>query len=138
MTALDPLAHDDGVLAALATIGRPVDIAEAPKGALAAVLSKTGPGYLVAYPVDGGGRDGTAANPDEDTVKPYRIHGVDREREGAAWLIRRAEQALASLVIADRHVMRVEPIGSTSLRRDPDEPRVFVADQLFHLHTSPT
>lgn len=137
MTALDPLAHDEGVKTALATIGRPVDIGDAPDGALDAVLSGTGPGYIVIYPVDGGGRDGTAAHPDEDAVLPYRIHCIDGGWEGAAWLLKRVEEAMAELAVANRHVMRVEPITRGSVTRDREEPRVFTATPLYHLHTAP-
>lgn len=134
---LDPLAHDDAVVAALVTTGKPVGYTKAPAGALDGVINRNGPGYYVVYPVDGGGRDGTAANPDDMAVLPYRIHCIDRDPRSAAGLARRAEQALPSLTVAGRHVMRVEPITRGAVREHDDLEGVFYAAPLWHIHTSP-
>ena len=47
----------------------------APDPAADAVANRTGPDYIVVYPLDGGRRAGTAADPDEDAVLPYQFTG---------------------------------------------------------------
>lgn len=138
MTVVLPLAHDLAVIAALETTTRPVGFAEAPDGALEAVQGRpVGPGYFIVYPVQGGGRDGSLADPFADAELVYQITTVARTAQEVRWLVGLIEPALAGLEVDGRVVWQVEPEdGGVLLDRDVDPP-VFYSTPRFRLRSSP-
>lgn len=112
--------HDEAVREAVETVGRPTGLAEAPAGALDAVVDGTGPGYYVIYPIPGGSRDGSVADPYADIELVYQITCVDRGPEGARWLSDRLEAALAALTVPNRAVMWVTPTPPSGVFKDED------------------
>lgn len=138
-SVVDLYPHDQAVLTALATIGKPVGFAEAPAGALEGVQAGTGPDYMVVYPMAGGQRDGSLGNPYTDAELVYQITCVGRLASGARWLVSRVETALLGASITGRAVLQVIPEDTGAVRADTDvEPAVFLATPRFRIQTVPT
>src|SRR5690606_40445671 len=106
--------HDEAVLQAVQTIGRPVAISDAPNGALDALLAGSGPGYYIVYPIGGGSRDGSVADPYADIELTYQITCVDQGPEGVRWLSDQLEPKLAALSVPNRRVLWVRSEEHTS------------------------
>lgn len=130
------LPHDQAVLDALATLGKPVGFAEAPAGALDGVRLRTGPDYVIVYPISGL-RDGTVAA-DDELALVYQMTVVGRAPQGVRWLVDRIEPVLRTVAIAGRSVLRVECVGLGDVRPDNDiDPPVFFATPQWSLRTTP-
>lgn len=90
--------HDNAVVAAVASIGRPTGYGDAPAGALANLLKNPpGPGYYIVYPLPGGMRDGSMSDPYADVELVYQVTCVDRGPEGVRWLTDQLESKFAAL-----------------------------------------
>lgn len=139
MTGLDLLAHDLAVVDALAGLGRPVGLGEAPEGALVALRSGAGPDYLVVHPLPLGSRTGPAGDPDADAELVWQVTCVARRPEGARWLAGRVESALGELAVPGRAVMRVVPDNAGGLARDDSlgDPPLFYATPRVRVFTTP-
>lgn len=138
-SVVDLYPHDQAVLTALETIGKPVGFAEAPAGALEGVQEGTGPDYLVVFPLPSGLRDGNLADPYTDADLVYQITCVGRLASGARWLVSRVETALLGATITGRAVLQVIPEDPGAVRADTDvEPAVFIATPRFRIQTVPT
>lgn len=131
------LPHDKAVIAAVATIGKPVGFAAAPAGALAGVQNKTGPDYAIVYPLTAG-RDGSLGDPYTDADLVYQITCVGRLADGVRWLVDQIEPALLSVAITGRSVIQITPEDGGQVRPDFDvDPPVFIATPRFRLSTVP-
>lgn len=138
MTIVQPLPHDLAVIAALETIGKPVGFAAAPEGALEAVQDRTGPDYMIAYPISSG-RDGSLGDPWADADFHYQITCVGRLADGVRYLAGQLEAALAGVSITGRSVLQVEVTDDGAVRPDNDvTPPVFIATPRVRLSTVPT
>ncbi len=132
------LPHDLAVIAALQTIVMPVGFAEAPAGALAGVQARTGPDYIIVYPLQAQ-RDGTLGDAFSDAELVYQFTCVGRLASGVRWLVDQIEPALASVAITGRAVLQVIPEDGGQVRPDFDlDPPVFLATPRFRLVTVPT
>lgn len=131
--------HDEAVREAVETVGRPTGLAEAPAGALDAVVDGTGPGYYVIYPIPGGSRDGSVADPYADIELVYQITCVDRGPEGARWLSDRLEAALDGLTIPNRSILWVNPTSPSGVWRDDDTAAqpLFFSTPSWRIRTTP-
>ena len=147
-TIVQPLPHDLAVIAALeATVVAdddgtlvPVTVgyATAPEGALEAVQNRTGPDYLIAFPLNSL-RDGTLADPFRDGEFVYQITCVGRLAAGVRYLVGQLEAALAGITITGRSVLQVIPEDDGAVRPDTDVvPPVFIATPRYRLSTVPT
>lgn len=141
MTTIAPLPHDLAVAAALSTLNRPIGYATAPNGALAAVqaaphdLTKV---YVIIYPLDGGGRDGSLSDPYADGVLPYQFTVVGGRPDLVQNVVGQLEAALAAVDVPGREVLAVVPAGFGGVREDTDvTPRVFFATPRYEIHTTP-
>jgi hypothetical protein len=136
---VEPLPHDLAVIAALETIGRPVGFAEAPPGALAALLNGTGPDFLVLYAIGGGQRDGSLSDPYADFRPVYQITIIGRRPEGVRWLAGKLEPALLGITVADRVVSLVIPedLEGVYADRDVGPPHPYYSTPRFRLLTTP-
>lgn len=140
-TIVEPLPHDLAVKTALAdATGRPVGFTEAPDGALDGVLNATGPDYYVMYPIGGGQRDGSVADPDADVEFVYQITVTGQTGEGVRDLVGKIEPALTGLTIADRRVLRVRvaDFGDARPDRDVGPPHPIYATPTVRLWTTPS
>jgi hypothetical protein len=136
-TLVELLPHDLAVLAALETIGKPVGFAAAPDGALEAVRARTGPDYMVLYPLNSV-RDGSLADPWMDADLVYQVTCVGRLAAGVRWLTDRIEPALAGVSIAGRAVVQVTPEDGGQVRTDFDlTPPVFIATPRYRITSVP-
>jgi hypothetical protein len=132
------LPHDLAVIEALETIGKPVGFAEAPPGALEGVQRRTGPDYMIVYPI-GGIRDGNLGDPFIDADIAYQITCVGRVAAGVRWLVDETEPALLTVAIAGRSVLQIVQEDGGQVRPDLDvEPPVFIATVRYRLSTVPT
>lgn len=133
------LAHDTAVLAAVATIGRPAGLGEAPAGALDKLLKHTGHGYYVVYPLPGGFRDGPMSDPYADVELVYQVTCVDRGPEGARWLSDQLEAALASVTVAGRGKLWLKPTMPAGVFRDDETSAapLFISTPTFRFATTP-
>ncbi len=137
-TVVNLLPHDLAVIAALQTIGKPVGFAEAPAGALAGVQARTGPDYVIAYPLQSQ-RDGTLGDPYSDADLVYQFTCVGRLAAGVRWLVDQIEPALATVAITGRAVLQVVPEDGGQVRPDFDlDPPVFIATPRFRISTTPS
>lgn len=132
------LPHDQAVIAALQTIGKPVGFGAAPAGALTAVQNKTGPDYLIVYPLTAL-RDGGLGDPYTQAELTYQITCVGRLAAGARWLVDQVEPALLAVAITGRSVIQIIPEGGGQVRPDLDvTPPVFIATPRYRIRTVPT
>jgi hypothetical protein len=131
--------HDEAVKAAVAAVGRPTGLAEAPDGGLSGVLAHTGEGYYIVYPISGGNRDGTAVDPWADITLHYQVTCVDVGPDGARWLSDQLESALAAVAVADRSVLFVEPTSPSGVWRDDDTAAqpLFMSTPSYRIKTTP-
>jgi hypothetical protein len=137
-STVDLLPHDLAVVDALETIGKPVGFAAAPAGALAAVQNKTGPDYLILWPLTTS-RDGTLGDPYTDAEPVYQITCVGRSAAGVRWLVDQIEPALLTVSVTGRAVIQITPEDGGQVRRDDDvEPPVFIATPRYRISTVPT
>ena len=139
-TTVDVYPHDKAVLAALATIGKPVGFALAPEGALDAITKPpyAGPDYLILYPLNTG-RDGGLADPYDEAELIYQVTVVGRTAAGVRWLVDQIEPALLGVSITGRSVAWVQPDDDSGVRPDFDtKPPVLVATPRFRIKTVPT
>lgn len=135
-TVVPLLPHDLAVIAALETIGKPVGFAEAPDGALEAVQGRSGPDYMVLYPLNTVS-DGSLGDPNTDVDLVYQVTCVGRLAAGVRWLMDRIEPALWSVSIPDRAVFDLE-VDAGTIRADQDlSPTVFLATPRITLSTVP-
>lgn len=137
-TVVDLLPHDLAVITRLETLGKPVGFAEAPAGALDGVRLRTGPDYMVLFPINSV-RDGSLADPFRDVELVYQVTCVGRLADGVRWLISRIESALLGASVTGRTVVQVIPEDGGQVRTDDDvTPNVFLATPRFRLITVPT
>lgn len=137
-TVVDLLPHDLAVIARLETLGKPVGFAEAPAGALEGVRLRTGPDYMILWPLNSL-RDGTLADPFRDIELVYQVTCVGRTANGVRWLISRIETALLGATITGRTITQVIPEDGGQVRTDDDiVPNVFLATPRFRLSTVPS
>lgn len=137
MTVVDVLPHDLAVIDAVETIGKPVGYAQAPAGALEGVQNRTGPDYIVAYPLNSV-RDGSLADPFADVDLVYQFTCVGRLAAGVRYLVGQLETALAGVSITGRAVLQVVPEDDGAVRPDTDvDPPVFIATPRYRLRTVP-
>lgn len=135
-TIVKPLPHDLAVIAALETTGKPVGFAEAPAGALEAVQDRSGPDYMVLYPLNSV-RDGSLGAPYSDAELAYQVTCVGRLASGVRYLVGLLEPALAGIAVAGRSVT-VIPEDDGAVRPDTDvTPHVFIATPRFRLASTP-
>lgn len=135
-TIVEPLPHDLAVVAALRTIGKPVEFARAPANALENLRSD-GPDYMTVWPISSG-RDGSLADPWSDGSFSYQFDIVARLPEGARYLIARIDQALASLVIPGRAVTQIIPVSDGRVLGDFDvTPHIYTAQPERRIETVP-
>lgn len=142
---VDLEVHDRAVKERLteALSPRPVEIARAPSGALAALRQPDpGPDYVVIYPLPGGsrGRDSAIADPFADAELLYQFTIVARLPEAARDLVAKIEAALATVAVEGRHVVQVAPEGNPGVRPDESlgDPPVFFATPVYRLWTATT
>lgn len=136
-TTVDLLPHDLAVKAALETIGKPVGFAQAPAGALEGVRTRSGPDYLVLYPLNTV-RDGNLGDAFTDAELIYQVTVVGRTAAGVRWLVDQIEPALLGVTVADRAVTMVRPEDDSGVRPDFDtDPPVLIATPRFRLYTVP-
>lgn len=136
-TVVAPLPHDLAVKAALETTGKPVEIGRAPEGALAGVLNRTGPDYVVIWP-ENTVRDGSLADPYADATFVYRLTIVGRQAQGVRDLLGDIEPALLGATVADRVVTHVEvEFGAVTEDRDVGPPHPVYATPTVRLSTTP-
>lgn len=131
--------HDNAVVAAVASIGRPTGYGDAPAGALANLLKNPpGPGYYIVYPLPGGMRDGSMSDPYADVELVYQVTCVDRGPEGVRWLTDQLESKFAALQVPDRSVLWVKPTMPSGVFRDEEtaNPPVFFSTPTFRLATT--
>lgn len=137
-SVVDILPHDLAVVTALQTIGKPVGFAEAPAGALEGVRLRTGPDYMVLYPLNGQ-RDGSLGDPYTDAELIYQVTVVGRLASGARLLLDNIESALLGVSITGRAVLQVIPEDTGAVRPDTSvTPAVFVATPRFRIVTVPS
>lgn len=137
-TTVELLPHDKAVLAALESIGKPVGFAKAPEGALKAVQDRSGPDYMVLYPLNTT-RDGSLGDPFTDADLSYQITCVGRLADGVRWLIDRIEPVLLGVTVAGRAITQVVPEDGGQVRPDDDvRPPVFIATPRYTLQSVPT
>jgi hypothetical protein len=137
-TTVDLLPHDQAVIAALETIGQPVGFAEAPAGALEGVRSRSGPDYLLLFPLNAL-RDGSLADPFAEVDLSYQVTCVGRLAAGVRWLVDQIEPALLAVAITGRAVTQVVPEEGGQVRTDFDvDPPVFSATPRYRITTVPT
>ena len=120
MTTVVMRDHDTAVAAALATIGRPLGVGEAPAGALEAVLAGTGPGYMVLHPRPGGWRDGAVDDPYADVELSYQVTCIDAGIDGVRWLSDRCDAAMRTVTVPGRSTLWVTPGVPSGVWRDDD------------------
>ena len=132
VTTVESRVHAAGVLAAMATTGRPVGDGEAP--------TKTDFPYLVLHDITGGLLDGPIADPDADVAWAYQVDAVGLTADQSRWMADKATTALGNVTVAGRTVMRNERVGGTGRTRREDglgEPTIFTHVAVWHLHTTP-
>lgn len=138
MTVVDLLPHDLAVKTRLETLGKPVGFVTAPEDALEGVRLRTGPDYMILYPINSV-RDGSLGDPWSDAELVYQVTCVGRLADGVRWLVSRIETALIATSITGRAVTQVIPEDGGAVRTDDDiEPDVFIATPRFRLVTVPT
>lgn len=134
--------HDEAVRDAIETTGRSVGLAEAPEGALAALMASppTGNGYYIVYPIAGGNRDGPVADPYTDIELHYQITCIDLGPEGARWLSDQIEPALASLAVTGRSIMWTTPTSPSGVWRDDDtaDKSLYLSTPSYRIRTTPS
>lgn len=131
------LPHDLAVIDALEAIGKPVGFADAPPGALEGVRTRTGPDYLILYPIDTN-RDGSLGDPYTHAELVYQVTCVGRVAAGVRWLVDQVESALLTVTVTGRSVTQVIPEDGGQVQVDRDvEPDVFYATPRYRLVTVP-
>lgn len=144
VTTVELLPHDKAVKAALEAItgDHPVGFAQTPDGALEGVQNRTGPDYMVVWPISGL-RDGSLEDPFADVDLVYQISCTGRDGDGVRWLVDHIAPALAALTIPGRSVMQVTPDDDGAVRLDQDirpeldGPGVNVATPRYRISTTP-
>lgn len=132
------LPHDLAVKARLETIGKPVGFAAAPAGALEGVQKRTGPDYMILYPMNVD-RDGSLGDPYTQADLLYQVTCVGQLAAGARYLVDRIEPALLALTITGRTVIQIVPEDGGQVRPDFDvDPPVFIATPRYRIRTVPT
>lgn len=135
--AVDLQPHDQAVIDAIETIGKPVGFAEAPDGALDGVRDRTGPDYVIVYPLSGLRRPSSANDSVGDADLVYQTTVVARRPDGARWLVSRIETALYGIAIPGRSLVRITPDEIGDVRPDDDiTPPVFIATPRWRLWTT--
>jgi len=136
-STVDVYPHDMAVIEALETIGHPVGFGQAPPGALEGVVKRTGPDYLVLYPL-GSARDGNLGDPWTDAALTYQVTVVGRTAPGVRWLLDKIEPALLAVAVPGRAVRSVTPEDDSGVRPDFDtDPPVLIATPRFRILTVP-
>lgn len=131
------LPHDQAVIAALQTIGKPVGFAAAPPGALSGVQNKSGPDYYLIYPLNTT-RDGSLADPFTQGDLSYQVTCVGRSAAGVRYLVDRAEEALRTVTVAGRSIIQFVPEDGGQVRVDFDvDPPVFLATPRYRFRSVP-
>lgn len=137
-TLVEALPHDLAIIAALETLSRPVGFAEAPKGALKAVQLKTGPDYLILYPISSN-RDGSLGDAWAEADFSFQVTCVGREAAGVRWLVGRIEYALLGVTVSGRVITQVVVEDDGAVRPDFDvDPPVLVATPRYRISSVPT
>lgn len=137
-TTVELLPHDLAVIAALETTGKPVGFAAAPPGALDAVQKRTGPDYLILYPLNTF-RDGSLGDPWKDADLVYQVTCVGRLAAGVRWLVDQIEPALLGTTVAGRAITQVVPEDGGQVSLDVDvTPPVYIATPRYRLSSTPT
>lgn len=138
-STVDLLPHDLAVIAALETIdgGHPVGFAAAPAGAFEAVRGRSGPDYMILYPLNTV-RDGSLGDPWTDAELVYQITCVGRLAKGVRDLVDQIEPALLGISVSGRSIGQVIPEDGGQVRTEFDvEPPVFLATPRFRLVSFP-
>ena len=137
-TIVAPLPHDQAVIAALETIGAPVGFAQAPDGSLDEDELPL-VDYIVVFPIGGGRRDGSIADPYSDAEFVYQFTIVGRLPEGVRYLAGQIESALIDVTVAGRKVTRVAPedLEGVYADRDVGPPHPFYSTPRYRLSTTP-
>lgn len=137
-TIVKPLPHDLAVIAALESIGKPVGFAEAPPGALEGVQQKSGPDYMILYPLNST-RDGGLGDSWSEAEFVYQVTCVGRAASGVRYLTGLIESALQGVTVAGRAIVRVAVEDDGSVRPDEDvDPPVMIATPRYRLMSVPT
>lgn len=146
-TVVQPLPHDLAVLARLGTITTvvdavvtpvPVGFGEAPVGALEGVQAKTGPDYMILYPLNSN-RDGNLGDPWSEADFVYQVTCVGRTAAGVRWLVGKLETALLTVTVTGRAVTQVVMEDDGTVRPDFDlDPQVIYATPRLRIQTVPT
>lgn len=134
------LPHDLAVIARLQTIAgsHPVGFGAAPEGAYEAVRLRSGPDYMILYPLNGT-RDGSLGDPFTDADLVYQITCVGRLADGVRWLVDQIEPALLGATVAGRTIVQVIPEDAGQVRAELDvSPPVFLATPRYTLQSVPT
>ncbi len=132
------LPHDLAVKSQLETIGKPVGFGAAPPGALEGVQERTGPDYMILYPLNTE-REGSLGDPYTDVDLIYQVTCVGRLPEGVRWLVDRIEPALLAVEIPDRSLLQVIPEDAGKTQSDDDvQPPVYMATPRYRIVTVPT
>lgn len=133
------LEHDQAVRDVLVPVGRAVGLAKAPDGALDALLNDGGAGYYIVYPIAGGNRDGSVADPYADIELHYQITCVDRGPEGARWLSDQIEVRITTVSVPARSVVWVTPTSPSGVWRDDDTAAkpLFFSTPSYRIRTTP-
>lgn len=131
IAALRP--HTDAVITAVETIGKPVGDADAE--------GLTAP-YYVVYPIPGGRRGGTLANPHEDSDIVYQVTCVGETREQTEWLLDEVTEALlgwgGSGAVPGRSITFVDISDHPGVRPDRSvTPPVYFATPRFTISSRP-
>lgn len=139
-STVDLLPHDLAVITALETIAgsHPVGFAAAPEGAYEAVRLRTGPDYMVLFPLNSL-RDGSLGDPWTDADLTYQVTCVGRLADGVRWLVDQIEPALLGITVSGRYITQVIPDEGGPVRPELDvEPAVFLATPRYTLQSLPT
>lgn len=131
------LPHDLAVIARLETIGKPVGFAEAPAGALQGVQRRTGPDYMILWPLNAD-RDGSLGDPYTQADLIYQVTCAGRLAKGVRDLVDMIEPALLGITITGRSVIQIVPEDGGQVRPDDDVvPPVFIATPRYRIRTVP-
>lgn len=132
------LPHDQAIITALQTIGKPIGFAAAPAGALKGVQQKTGPDYGILYPLNTT-RDGSLSDPFTQGDLGYQVTWVGRSAAGVRWLTDRGEEALRAVTVAGRSIIQFVPEDGGQVRVDFDvDPPVFIATPRYRFRSVPS
>ena len=121
--------HTDAVIAALETAGLTVGDAKVPNAPLP---------HAIVYPIPGGDRSGSLANPYEDAEFVFQVTCVGTSREQAQWLADKAEAILDGVTVTGRTI-HPSPDSNPGVFRDDDvTPPVFYCTPRYRLKTTPS